>query len=75
MALQIIEAKVQTVWFSRIELVTPKRGPDQDECVERERRFKSTIGTYLEFNDGYTLNGPDGRRHKGDLLWGKGIDL
>jgi hypothetical protein len=65
MALKIIEAKIQTVWFSRMEMVTLKRGPHKDKSVQRERRFKATVGTYLEFNDGCIINGPNGRRHQG----------
>jgi len=65
MALQIIEAKVQSVWLIRKETVTLRRGPDQGKTVEMNRRFKVTLGTYMEFNDGCTVAGPDGRHHKG----------
>ncbi len=42
-------------------------------CMERrkarlswiKRRFKVELGTYVEFNDGCTIQGPDGRLHRG----------
>jgi hypothetical protein len=65
MVLQIIEARVQAVWLARKETVTLKRGPDKGKNVERKRRFKVTLGTYMELNDGWTIAGPDGQTHKG----------
>jgi len=62
---QIIEAKVQKAWLTRKEKVTPKRGPEKGNTVERQRRFKVVIGTYIAFDDGCTIVGPDGRVHKG----------
>jgi hypothetical protein len=63
--LRIIDARVQTVWLARKVTVTLKRGPDKGKNVERKRQFKVTLGTYMEFNDGCTIAGPDGRTHKG----------
>ncbi len=65
MALKIIKAKVQTVFLKRKENVTLKRGLDKGKNVEKVQSFKVTLGTYLEFNDGCTITGPDGRCHRG----------
>ncbi|MBE7557938.1 hypothetical protein HS125_02890 [bacterium] len=65
MALKIIRAKVQTVWLKRKVKVTQQRGPDKGKVVVRERRFKVTLGTCIEFDDGWTIVGPDGRTHTG----------
>lgn len=65
MKLQIIEAKVQVLWLKRKVQVTAKRGPEKGKLVEKDRRFKVVIGTYIEFDDGWTITGPDGRVHKG----------
>ncbi len=65
MALQIIQAKVQAVWLARKVQVTPRRGPDKDEDIEKVRRFRVVLGTYIEFDDGWTVLGPDSRVHKG----------
>lgn len=65
MKLQIIQAKVQVLWLKRKVQVTAKRGPDKGKMVTRERRYKVLIGTYIEFDDGWTITGPDGRAHKG----------
>jgi hypothetical protein len=64
-ALQIIDARVQAVWLTRKEMVTLRRGPDKGKKVERKRRLKVILGTYIEFNDGCTVAGPDGRTHQG----------
>jgi hypothetical protein len=65
MALQIIKAKVQKVYLARKEKVTLKRGPNKGKDVERDSRAKVVLGTYIEFNDGCTITGPDGRTHVG----------
>lgn len=65
MALQIIDAKVQTMWLTRKEKVMLTRGPDKGKTVERKRRFKVTIGICIEFDDGWRIVGPHGRVHTG----------
>lgn len=62
---ETIETKVQTAWLARKEKVTLKRGPKRGQTVARTRRFKVTIGTYIAFDDGWTIVGPDGRVHRG----------
>lgn len=65
MALEIVRTKIQFAWLKRKVLAVAKRGPEKGQTVERKRSFKVTIGTYIEFNDGCTIVGPDGRVHKG----------
>lgn len=65
MALQIIQAKVQAVWVKRKVQVTPRRGPDERKDVEKMPGFRVVLGTYIEFDDGWTIVGPDGRVRKG----------
>jgi hypothetical protein len=64
MALQIIAAKVQTVIIGKPKQ-PPKAGTDKGETGGKERRFKAIIGTFVEFNDGWTIRGQDGRIHTG----------
>lgn len=67
MALQIIQAKVQAVWLARKTQVTTRRGPDKEKEKDNEtvRRFRVVLGTSIEFDDGRTVVGPNGRVHKG----------
>lgn len=65
MGLQIIQAKVQAVWLARKAKVTPRQEPDKGNDTKKVRRFRVVLGTYIEFDDGCTIVGPDGRVHKG----------
>ncbi len=65
MALQVIESKVQRVVVTRAKKGAAKFVPGTDSVEEKEQRFRVTLGTYIEFNDGCTIKGPDGRMHKG----------
>jgi hypothetical protein len=58
---EIIEAKVQKAWLARTETVTLKRGPKRGTTVQRTRRFKVMIGTYIAFDDGCAIVGSDRR--------------
>ena len=65
MKLQVINAKEQTVFLARKSDVTSHSMPDDGTLAKSKRRFKVVVGTYIEFNDGWTIQGPDGRIHKG----------
>ncbi len=65
MALEIVRAKVQAIYLSRKEKATRKVGPDKGKAMESKRRFRVILGAYIEFNDGWTVMGPDGRLHRG----------
>jgi len=59
MLLSIVKTKMQTVIIGKRKL-SPKGG-----TKGKERRFRATIGTYTEFNDGWAIRGQDGRIHTG----------
>jgi hypothetical protein len=61
MTLQIINAKVQYGFFRR----RTNGVSDKGKITDTIRKCKVLIGSYLEFNDGWSIHGPDGRIHKG----------
>lgn len=62
LAITIKTAKVQSTILTRKNVA--RKGREKDDSAE-DARFKLILGTYVEFNDGWIIHGPDGRVHTG----------